>query len=112
MLENDAIAKLATEVMHEEDSLIQMLEEHLTSICLNDHVAGKILQNGKTLKEIRDQLYAKAKPAALKNRKGDSGGCNISDAECFCLTEEYFGITEEDKAGIGNRKIRVRRYRS
>lgn len=94
---NEAIKKLTDEMMKENDPLILMLEEHLTSICTNDTVAWKILTEGKTIKAVRDQLYARARPEAEKNKKGNAGGAFISDAECFRAAEEYFGITEEDK---------------
>ena len=96
---NEAIKKITDEMMKENDPLVLMIEEHLTGICTNDRVAEKLMAEGKTIKAVRDQLYAKARPIAEKNRIGNAGGAHISDAECFQAAEEYFGITEEDKKG-------------
>lgn len=96
---NEAIKKITDEMMAENDPLILMIEEHLTGICTNDRVAEKLLTEGKTIRAVRDQLYAKAKPIAEKNRAGNTGGAHISDAECLQAAEDYYGITEEDKKG-------------
>lgn len=94
---NKAIAKITNEMMQENDPLVQMIEEHLTKICTNEDIATKLLIEGKTLKEVKDKLYAKAKIKAEKNRNGNAGGAHISDEECFAFAEDYYGITEEDK---------------
>jgi len=90
-----AIEKITKEMMEANDPLVTMLEEHLTSICTNDKVAEKLLQEGKTLKEVSTKLWS----MASKRKQGS--GAHIPDAECFHIAEEYYGITEEDKAGRG-----------
>ena len=90
-----AIEKLTREMMEANDPLVTMLEEHLTNICTNDRVAEKLLQEGKTLKEVSTKLWN----MASKRKQGS--GAHIPDAECFLVAEEYYGITEEDKAGRG-----------
>ena len=41
-----AIAKLAQEMMEANDPVIQMIEEHLTEVCITDEIAEKILADG------------------------------------------------------------------
>lgn len=93
---NKAIETITKEMMEANDPLVTMLEEHMTDICTNDKVAEKLLQEGKTLKEVSAKLWN----MASKRKKGS--GAHISDTECFHVAEEYYGITEEDKAG-GNK---------
>lgn len=88
-----AIARITDEMMKENDPLITMLEEHLTSICTTEAVAGKLLQEDKTLKGASQIIWDEAR----KRRVGN--GAHIPDAECCRMAEEYYGITEEDKAG-------------
>lgn len=93
-LTDTAIARITDEMMKEKDYLITMLEEHLTSICTTDAVAGKLMQEGKTLKECSKIIWNEAS----KRKKGN--GAHISDAECFEMAEKYFEIAEEDKQEV------------
>lgn len=88
-----AIARITDEMMKENDPLITMIEEHLTEICTTEVVAEKLLREGKTLNGASKVIWAEAS----KRKQGN--GAHIPDAECYEMAEEYFGITEEDKAG-------------
>lgn len=86
-----AIAKITDEMMKLEDSIAQGVEEHLTDICTNDIIAGKILSKEKTVEGACEALWE----AARKRKKGNSA--YIAPEEAFAIIEEYFGINEDDK---------------
>lgn len=88
-----AIARITDEMMKANDPLITMLEEHLTEICTTEAVAEKLLREDKTLRGASKVVWAEAS----KRKQGN--GAHIPDSECCEMAEEYFGITEEDKAG-------------
>ena len=90
---NEAIAKITDEMMKLNDPLAQMIEEYLTGICINDKVAGKLLQENKNLAELKNQLWREA-----GNRKRGNGAY-IPNSEIYEMAEAYFGITEDDKNG-------------
>lgn len=73
------------------------LEEHLTEICTNDIVAGKLLAEGKDLKNHVDDIVARMREEAKKTKKGNTGYAGISDDEAFRCVEEYYEIQPEDK---------------
>lgn len=85
---NEAIKKITDEMMQlqEKDPFAVPVEEHLTAICTNEDVAGKILQDGKTLKGAIDALWTEAK----KRKTGNSAV--ISSDEAFKIVDDYFGI--------------------
>lgn len=91
MKTNEAIAKITDEMMQANDPLIQMIEEHLTTICTNEAIAAKILAEDKTLKGASTIIWAEAS----KRQQGSK--THISDAECCEMAEEYFGITPDMK---------------
>ena len=93
-----AIAKITDEMMNLNDPLTQMIEEHLTGICINNKVAGKILQENKNLAELKNQLWREA------GKRKSGNGAYIPNSEIYEMAEAYFGITEEDKAGSSSRK--------
>ena len=86
-----AIAKITDEMMKLEDPIAQGVEEHLTDICTNDIVAGKILSEEKTVKGACEALWE----AARKRRKGRSA--YIPTKETFAIIKKYFSINKEDK---------------
>ena len=90
-LTNKAIAKITDEMMKLEDPIAQGVEEHLTDICTNDIIAGKILSKEKTVKGACEALWE----AARKRKKGNSA--YIAPEEACAIIEEYFGINEDDK---------------
>lgn len=89
-----AIAKITDEMMKINEPLVQMIEEHLTSICTTQAVAEKLLNDKKSLKELNQQLWAEAN----KHRMGN--GAWIPDEELLQMSEEYYGITVEDKSSM------------
>ena len=88
---NKAIAHITDQAMKAGDELSRFLEEHLTEICTNERIAEKLLNEEKTLKEINDQMWAKAE----KRRKGNFAG--IDSRELYDMLESYYEITEADK---------------
>lgn len=95
---NEAIAKITDEMMKAGDEMTRTLEEYLTSICTNEKVAGKILNPDKTLKEFMKSLWDEA----LKRKVGMKAV--ITSDEIIPMLEQYYEITEEDKAGFSSRK--------
>lgn len=95
---NEAIAKITDEMMKAGDEMTRTLEEYLTSICTNEKVAGKILNPDKTLKEFMKSLWDEA-----SKRKVGMKAVITSD-EIIPMLEQYYEITEEDKAGYPSRK--------
>lgn len=97
---DQAIAHITEQMMKLNQPLVQMIEEHLTTICTTNAVAEKLLNKEKTLKELSDQIWKEAE----KRKKGN--GAFIPDKEISEIAENYFGITEQDKAG--NKVIDIR----
>lgn len=88
---NKAIEKLTKEMMKIDTPLAIGIEEHLTNICKNDYVAGKILNPAKSIKGACDYITKEA-------RKQAKNGCAcISDGDAFRMVDEYFGIEEKKK---------------
>lgn len=87
-----AIAKITEEAMELDTPLAIGIEEHLTEICKNDYVAGKLLDPEKSLKGACDQITEQARKQAKHGR-----AC-ISDADAFQMADEYFGIEEKKKS--------------
>lgn len=90
-----AIAKITDEMIKINEDLTNMLEEHLTRICTTEAVAEKLLDDKKSLKELNEKIWEEAQ----KRRKGK--GLYWPDDEICELAEEYYGITEQDKASTG-----------
>ena len=93
---NKAIEKLTKEMMKMNDPFAQAIEEHLTGICTNEHIAERILQERKSLKGACDEIRNKAR----KEAKGGTVGI-VSDVDAYRIAEEYFGI-EKHNAGTVN----------
>lgn len=83
-----AIAKITDEMMKSDNPAIRHIEEHLTALCTNETVAGKILAESKTLKGAYNAMKEEARRLA-----GGSGEICISDEEGFRIVDEYFGIS-------------------
>lgn len=86
---DDAIAKLTAECKKNEHLI--PFEEYLTSICMTDAVAEKILAEDKKLKDCFESIKNIARKRAI------SGCAYIPPAEGFEIIENYYGITAEDK---------------
>ena len=86
---NRAIARITDEMMKIDDPLAQMLEEHLTEVCTNEQTAEKLLDPGKTLKELHEKVWNEAK----NRRKGN--GAYIPDKEILQMAEDYYGIQQK-----------------
>lgn len=91
---NKAIARITEEMMNAGDEMTRTLEEYLTSICVNEKVAERLLDQSKTLKEFMKQLWQEASKRQKQSR------AVITSEEIIPMLESYFGITEEDKEGI------------
>ena len=89
---NKAIAKITEEAMELDTPLAIGIEEHLTEICKNDYVAGKLLDPGKSLKGVCDHITEQARKQAKHGR-----AC-IADGDAFRMADEYFGIEEKKKS--------------
>ena len=96
-----AIARITEEMMKIDDPLAVMIEENLTAACTNDFVANRLLSPDKTLKEICDQIYDKAK----KKANGKSG-LYWPDEDVITMAKEYYGINNVS-AGTGSEKIDI-----
>ena len=94
-----AIAKITDEMMKANNNFAQFIEEYLTSICTTDAVAAKLLDPKKSLKEFTDDVIKKQEEAARK--QGTGLQCvGAPDSYFLELAEQYYGITEEDKASV------------
>lgn len=67
------------------------LEEHYTAN-MTERIAEKILNDDKSLHEA----FLEIKKAAERNRVGNSKCVAFSPVEGTAITDEYFGITQED----------------
>ena len=76
---------------------IWAIEEILTEICTTDAVAEKLLADGKSLQDA----YRAMEDTARK--KNQSSVC-ISPHEAQVIIEDYYGITDDDKAGTKRHK--------
>lgn len=85
-----AIAKITDEMMKSNNPAIRHIEEHLTALCTNEGIAGKILAEGKTLKGAYNAMKEEARRMA-----GGSGEICISDEDGFRIVDEYFGISAD-----------------
>lgn len=86
-----AIAHITKQMMELNQPLVQAIEEHLTSICTTDAVAGKLLQEEKTLKELNDKIWNKAR------RQQKKGCAFLREEEVYGIAEDYYEIAEADK---------------
>ena len=93
---NKAIKRMTDEMMALNHPFVTFIEEHVTSICTNERVASKLLNEGKTLKEFSVKQEAEMKAIAQKRGSG-AQSAGLSDKEFYAKAEEYFGITDEDK---------------
>lgn len=80
---------------------IQAIEEMLTEICTTDAVAEKLLEDGKDVQGAYDALFKEAKD----NRDGKNVVC-IPPHKAQQIIEQYYGITDDDKAGSNRPKRR------
>lgn len=87
-----AIAQITDEMMALDQPLVQLIEEHLTSICTTEAVAEKLLAKDKSLKELNDTVWLEAE----KRKTGR--GTYIPEPEIFAMAEKYYGITDADKS--------------
>lgn len=99
---NEAIERITNEMMKLKDPLVQMIEEHLTEICINDHVAEKLLQEDKTLSELKSKIWSEA------GRRRNGNGAHIPDSEIYEMAEAYYGITEDVKSMIPGKTAPVK----
>lgn len=93
---DDAIAKITAEALKINDAFAIFIEEHLTSICETDKVAGKLLAEDKRLAEFCQKCESEARERARKQ----GGGFQINglpDQEYKDMVEAYYGITDADK---------------
>lgn len=86
-----AIAKMTKECEHH--GHLVPFEEYLTSICITDAVADKILEEKKTLQGSFDAM----KKVAMKRKVGDCA--YIPPEEGFEIIRDYFEITDADLKG-------------
>jgi len=93
---NKAIAKITDEMMKLNHPFVNFIEEHLTSICTNEKVAEKLLNENRTLKEFLEKQESDMKKIAQKSGTGHQSA-GMSDTDFYARAEEYYGITEEDK---------------
>lgn len=82
-----AIARVTEEMMKIDDPLAQLVEEHLTEVCITERVAEKLLDPKKTLKEAHKKIWEEAR----RRKKGN--GAYIPDQEIYEMVDEYYGIT-------------------
>ena len=89
---DQAIAKITKEC-EGKDHLIPF-EEYLTSICTSDHVADKLMNEGKSLQGCLNHMREIAKNRAV------SGCACIPPEEGFEIIREYYEIGEETKNNV------------
>ncbi|MCI7301300.1 PcfK-like family protein [Ihubacter massiliensis] len=94
-----AIAQITDEMMIINQPLIQLIEEHLTSICTTEAVAEKLLAKDKSLRELNDAIWSEAE----KRKSGK--GAYIPEPEIFTMAEAYYGITKADKNTSGSADV-------
>jgi len=82
-----AIARMTQECQKAEHLI--PFEEYLTSICTNDYVAGKILQEDKTLAKCFEGMKEIARGRAVK------GCAYIPPEEGYKIIRDYYGISTE-----------------
>lgn len=93
-----AIARITDEMMKVNHPFAVFIEEYLTSICTNDRIAEKLLNPQKSLKGFVDKTVAEMRKVAQQGGSG-AQSAGLPDVEFHRRAEEYYGITDEDKAG-------------
>lgn len=99
-----AIAKITEEMMKIKGAppvkkFAQMIEEHLTNICTTEAVANKLLDPNKSLAEFVDKIVEAAREEARKGGSGWQMGGDTDEIQRI-EAEDYYGITEADKASV------------
>lgn len=94
-----AIAHITEQMIQLNLPLVQLIEEHLTSICTTEAVAEKLLAKDKCLRELNDTIWSEAE----KRKSGK--GAYIPEPEIFAMAEAYYGITEADKNTSGSADV-------
>lgn len=103
---DEAIAKITAEALEINNSFAIFIEEHLTSICTTDKVAGKLLAEDKKLKDFCKKCESEARERARKQ----GGGFQINglpDQEYKDMVESFYGITADDKSKTAGNVIDI-----
>lgn len=103
---NEAIAKTTEEMMECDSPFAEFVEEHLTSICVNEAVAEKLLNPDKSLKAFVEETTEEYRDEARKRGTGLQAA-GAPDKVFHEKVEAYYGITEADKAGEKTNAINV-----
>ncbi|MCI9598566.1 MAG: hypothetical protein HFE75_15055 [Firmicutes bacterium] len=91
-----AIAKITEEAMEDGSPFAEFMEEHLTSICVNEAVARKLLDPGKSLKAFVHGITKEYEEKARKRGNGTQAA-GAPDRVFHEKAEAYYGVTEADK---------------
>jgi hypothetical protein len=94
---DQAVAHITAQALKEGSNFAIFIEEHLTSICTNDIVAGKLLNPEKSLVTFCKDVQSKARAEANKGR-GNVRIVGAPDQVYHEQVEEYYGITDMDKS--------------
>lgn len=88
---NEAIAHITDQAMKENNPHITKIEEYLTAKCTGNAVAEKLLNKEKSLRELYDDIYEKARKSAVK------GAAVMTSEEVFEMVDEYYGLNAADE---------------
>lgn len=104
--QDEAIARITEQMMStakdgKPSPEIQAIEEMLTEICTTDAVAEKLMADGKNLQGAFGAIESEA-----RKEKGQSSCVCIPPHKALQIIEQYYGITDDDKAGSNRPKRR------
>lgn len=87
---NQAIKHITGQAMADGREIAIFIEETITERCTTEDIAGKVLNEDKTLKELLNQINEKARKTAVENV-----GC-LSKEEVKKMAFKYYDIDETE----------------
>lgn len=87
---DEAIRKITDEMMKLDNPVVTKIEEHLTSLCTSEEVARKLLDPGKTLGKMYENIRNEMRPRAHNQV------AVAEEEEVYQMARDYFGISEEE----------------
>ena len=88
-MRNRAIAHITAQALEENNPAVTKIEEYLTAKCTDDSIAKKLLAEGKSLKELYENIRKNARKKAV------GGTAVLTEEEVYQMADEYYGILND-----------------
>lgn len=103
-----AIEKITKEAMDMNDPFATFIEEHLTELCTSDAVAEKILANGKSIRQIANQIRNRMQKEAQEANPGKkSAWWGAPDAVLLEEVDKYYGLDQQAAPAAPAERVNV-----